>query len=121
VADDITRAPATYAALLHEDLSDLYEHAPCGYLSTDGAGVILKVNETFLELTGHGREELLGTRRFLDLLTPGGRIFYETHFRPLLRMQRSVREIALESTPMVVRSRSSSTRWSVGQPRVGRR
>ena len=96
MADDVTRAPATYAALLHEDLSDLYEHAPCGYLSTDGGGVILKVNETFLDLTGHRREALLGTRRFLDLLTPGGRIFYETHFRPLLRMQRSVREIALE-------------------------
>ena len=73
----------------------LYEDAPCGYLSTRPAATIVKVNRTLLEWTGYGRDELLG-RRFQDLLTAGGRIYHETHYAPLLRMQGAVREIALE-------------------------
>ena len=84
------------AALLEEDVVDLYENAPCGYLSTLADGVIVKVNQTFVELTGYQRDELLAGRRWLDLLTIGGRIFYETHFAPLLRMQGAVREIAFD-------------------------
>jgi sigma-B regulation protein RsbU (phosphoserine phosphatase) len=38
----------------------------------------------------------VGTRKFSQLLTPGGRIFYETHYAPMLRMQGSVREIAVD-------------------------
>jgi PAS domain S-box-containing protein len=96
VTDESDPGGGEFATLLQEDLADLYQNAPCGYLSTDADGVILKVNDTFLALTGHKQERLLGRQRFLDLLTPGGRIFYETHFRPLLRMQGSVREIALD-------------------------
>jgi len=81
--------------LLDETAEDLYEHAPCGYLATDADGVIVKVNETFVTMTGYGREALIG-RRFLDLFTVGGRIFYETHLRPLLQMQGFVREVALD-------------------------
>jgi serine phosphatase RsbU (regulator of sigma subunit) len=35
-------------------------------------------------------------RRFQDLLSVGGRIYHETHYSPLLQMQGSVREIAVE-------------------------
>ena len=59
-------------------------------------GTIARVNETFLRWTGHRRDELVGRRRFADLLSAGGRIYHETHYAPLLRMQGSVREIALE-------------------------
>jgi PAS domain S-box-containing protein len=88
--------PVPIAALLQEDAEDLYEHAPCGYLSILPDGIIAKVNETFLQWTGFARHEVVGYRRFLDLLTVGGRIFYETHFQPLLRMQGFVREIAFD-------------------------
>jgi sigma-B regulation protein RsbU (phosphoserine phosphatase) len=81
---------------LDESAEDLFETAPCGYLTTALDGRILRVNRTFEELTGHRREELLGRRRFQDLLTPGGRIYHETHYAPLLTMQGSVREIAVE-------------------------
>ena len=50
-------------------------------------GPIVKVNQTFLTWTGHQREELVGRKRFYELLTAGGRIFHETHYAPLLRMQ----------------------------------
>jgi PAS domain S-box-containing protein len=108
--------------LLDESADDLFETAPCGYLTTALDGSILRVNRTFEELTGRKRAELLGTR-FQELLTPGGRIYHETHYAPLLRMQGSVREIAIE----IVRSDGSNVPAFVnavlrhdnaGQPRV---
>jgi sigma-B regulation protein RsbU (phosphoserine phosphatase) len=83
-------------ALLDDDAQQLYEKAPCGYLSTTPDGTIVKVNATFLTLTGHARSDLVGKRRFVDLLTGGGRIYHETHYAPMLRMQGSAREIALD-------------------------
>jgi PAS domain S-box-containing protein len=75
---------------------DFFENAPCGYLATALDGTIVKVNRTFEQLTGIGREELVGQRRFQQLLTPGGRIYHETHYAPLLQMQGEAKEIALE-------------------------
>jgi PAS domain S-box-containing protein len=88
--------PATPPALLEESAEDLYDNAPCGYLSALPGGLILKVNQTFLDWTGYSREGLVGRRRFADLLTAGGRIFHETHYAPLLQMQGAAREIALD-------------------------
>ncbi len=85
-----------FAALLEDSAEDLYENAPCGYFSTLPDGTLAKVNTTFLRWTGYRREELVGRRRFQSLLPVGDRIFYETHYAPLLRMQQAVREIAVE-------------------------
>jgi serine/threonine-protein kinase RsbW len=82
-------------ALLEDDPADLYENAPCGYLSTTPDGTIVKVNRTMCLWTGRTAEELVGAR-FPDLLSIGGRIFHETHYAPLLRMQGAVREIAVD-------------------------
>ena len=87
---------AFYAALLDDDPEQLYERAPCGYLSTTPDGTVVKANATFLDLTGYRREDLVGQRRFAELLTAGGRIYHETHYAPLLRMQGMVREVAFE-------------------------
>jgi PAS domain S-box-containing protein len=83
-------------ALLEESAEDLYEHAPCGYLSTLPDGTIVRVNHTVVEWTGATRERLLGGTKFQTLLTIGSRIYYETHYAPLLRMQGFANEIALE-------------------------
>ena len=84
-----------YAALLDDDPEELYDNAPCGYLSTLPDGTIVKVNGTLLAWTGYARADLHG-RRFQELLPAGDRIFHETHFAPLLRMQGHVREIAVQ-------------------------
>ncbi|MET0324898.1 MAG: SpoIIE family protein phosphatase [Ilumatobacteraceae bacterium] len=78
-----------------DDAVDLYERAPCGYLSTAPDGTIVRVNATFEVLTGRNRDELVG-RRFTDLLTAGGRIYHETHVAPMLHAVGSVSQIALE-------------------------
>lgn len=81
---------------LEESLEDLYEHAPCGYISTLPDGTFVKVNQTFLDWTGYSREELLAVKRFQDVLTIGGKIFYETHYAPLLDMQGFANEISFD-------------------------
>jgi sigma-B regulation protein RsbU (phosphoserine phosphatase) len=87
---------AFYAALLSDDADALYERAPCGYLSTTPDGLIVKVNGTFLTWTGWTAEDLVGQKRFVDLLTGGGRIYHETHYATTLQMQGTVREVALD-------------------------
>ncbi|MEY9212493.1 SpoIIE family protein phosphatase [Thermobifida halotolerans] len=84
------------SALLEDSAEDLYENAPCGYLSTTPDGTIVKINTTLLTWLGRTREELVGRHSFTDLLTVGGRIYHETHFAPLLRMQGEVGGIALD-------------------------
>jgi sigma-B regulation protein RsbU (phosphoserine phosphatase) len=69
---------------------------PCGYVATSPDGLILGVNETFLRLIGRERASLVGRRTFADLLSGGGRIYHETHYAPMLRLQGSVRAIALD-------------------------
>jgi sigma-B regulation protein RsbU (phosphoserine phosphatase) len=80
-----------------DDLEDLFEHAPCGYLSTDKDGRILRANQTFAQWTGFASATLVG-RRFADLLPIVGKIFYETHCAPMLHMQGGFSEIALDIT-----------------------
>ena len=74
----------------------LWDEAACGLLLTDPDGLVLLANATFCRWTGMAREELVGKRRFQDLLTMGGRIFHQTHWAPLLRMQGSVAEVKLD-------------------------
>ena len=81
---------------VHEDAEALYEDAPVAYASTHVDGTIIRANRTLEHWTGYDRASLIGTKRLQDLLAPGARIYYETHYAPLLQMHRSVREIAVE-------------------------
>src|SRR5918993_1325238 len=112
-------------ALLQESAEDLYEHAPCGYLSTLPDGTIVRVNHTLVEWTGVPRDVLLNDAKFQGLLTVGSRIYYETHYAPLLRMQGFANEIALEVVredgrilPVLVNSRQK--RDAAGTPLFNR-
>ncbi|MFF0290711.1 PP2C family protein-serine/threonine phosphatase [Streptomyces sp. NPDC005262] len=87
---------AEFSVLLEDSAEDLYEHAPCGYLSTLLDGQIAKVNATLLDWLGYERGDLVGRKHFSDLLSVGGRLYHETHFAPLLRMQGEISGIALE-------------------------
>ena len=78
-----------------EDLEDLYETAPCGYVSILPDGRIAKANATLAEWIGLEPGGLVGLKLH-DLLTIGQRILYETHLAPLLRIQGSVYEVSLE-------------------------
>ena len=87
-----------FTALLEDSAEDLYDNAPCGYVSTLLDGTIAKINATLLGWLGYDRAELVGRCRFPDLLSVGGRMYYETHFAPLLHMRGELGGIALELT-----------------------
>ena len=109
----------------NESIEELYEQAPCGYLTTTIDGRIVKVNRTFLDWLGYQPDELSGKKRLVDLLTIGGQMYFETHFNLLLRMQESVNEIALDVIckdgrilPALINARQK--RDSAGQPVLNR-
>lgn len=80
--------------LPHESAEDLYENAPCGYISFLGDGTIFRINNTLLHLLGYeDKEELLRVKKVQDLFRIGGKIYFETHFFPLVKMQGYVKEI----------------------------
>jgi sigma-B regulation protein RsbU (phosphoserine phosphatase) len=85
MATDIVPAP---------DFAELFEGAPCGLLVTDEDGKILRANRTFCDWLGYTCAELKGMP-FQSLLTMGGRIFHQTHWAPLMRLQGSVAEVKL--------------------------
>ncbi len=62
------------------EVLDLYENAPCGYHSLDADGVFVRINATELAWLGYRREELVGRKRFTDLLTPAGLETFHTSF-----------------------------------------
>jgi sigma-B regulation protein RsbU (phosphoserine phosphatase) len=77
-----------------EDLEDLYETAPCGYLSASPEGKIVKINRTLADWLRRSQDDLVG-KPIHDILSIGGRIAVETHLAPLLRIQGYVNEIAV--------------------------
>ncbi len=78
-----------------EDLTDLYENAPCGYVSVSPDAQIVKINRTLCDWLGRTSDTLIA-RPIHELMSFGGRIAYETHLAPLLRLQGFVHEIALD-------------------------
>ena len=101
---------------LESDDTELYEQAPCAYLSTLQDGTIVRGNQTFFAWIGARAEDIVGKTRFQTLLTVGSRIYYETHYAPLLQMQGFVNEIALEvrRTDGAVRPIVASARQLLG-------
>ncbi|HWV01995.1 MAG TPA: ATP-binding protein [Devosia sp.] len=78
-----------------DDLEDLFENAPCGYLSLGADARIQRCNRTFGRWLDIDPQSLIG-KRFPDLLTIAGKIYFETHFAPLLQMQGFFDEVALD-------------------------
>jgi PAS domain S-box-containing protein len=122
---ELEQSAAATGISLDETAEELYEQAPCGYVTTTVSGRIVKLNRTLLEWLGYDRHELLNKLRLVDLLTPGGKIFCETHISLLLRRNGAVNEIALDFKrkdggvlPALVNARQK--RDASGQPVLNR-
>lgn len=66
-----------------EEISDLYNNAPCGYHSLGPDGTFLRINDTELRWLGYARDEVLGKKKWGDLLTSKGRILFRKTFSQL--------------------------------------
>ena len=87
--------PEADAPFTLESADALSRHAPCGYLYIYPAGGILQCNCTFLSWTGYSPRGV-SALRFAQLLTAGGRIFFETNILPILRVEGAVSQVALD-------------------------
>ncbi|WP_329447749.1 SpoIIE family protein phosphatase [Streptomyces sp. NBC_01426] len=93
---NVAATDAAFTSLLEDSAEELYEQAPCGYLSTLMDGTIAKINTTLLEWLGLERSAVVGRMCFSDLLTVGGKLYHETHFAPMLQMRGKISGIALD-------------------------
>ena len=80
---------------LQENFEDFFETSLCGFIIADIKGTIIRANTKVAEWVSAIPDELKG-KRFSDLLAVGGKIYYETHLWPLLRMQGFFDEVVLE-------------------------
>ncbi len=87
-------APSGSAADQAAALDPLLDGQPCGFLSFSDDGTVRVANRTLLDMLGYARAELLG-KHVETILAVGSRIFYQTHFFPLLRLQGRASEIFL--------------------------
>jgi len=79
-----------------ENIENIYQNSPCGYLSIDSKGTIISVNNTLIKWLGFARNELEFEKRFQDLMSKGDEIYFQTHLIPLLQMQGEFSEINME-------------------------
>jgi sigma-B regulation protein RsbU (phosphoserine phosphatase) len=77
-----------------DDRGSLVDALPCGVLTFDDSGRVLYANATLRTMLGYDAGELDGVH-VERLLTVAGRIFYQTHFFPLLRLHGAAREVFL--------------------------
>lgn len=92
---EASREPHRIAQQQAIDFEDLFEAAPCGYVLADRDGRITRANQTLADWIGRASDQLIG-KRFSELLPVAGKIFYETHFAPMLHMHGRFSEVALE-------------------------
>jgi phosphoserine phosphatase RsbU/P len=77
-------------------MTALFEDAPCGFLTLDPEGYILRVNDTLVKWLNSDKNELLNGRMFHEILGPGSRIYLSTHLIPLIEMHGEAIEINME-------------------------
>ncbi len=75
-------------------MSDELENLPCGVVEFDDEGKIHYANATLAGWIGESADVLVG-RRFESILSTANKIFFQTHFFPLLTLQGRAEEIFL--------------------------
>ncbi len=89
----------------------LLDVIPCGLISFEITGQVLYSNRTFQDFIGYTAPDITG-QKVEKFLTLPGRVFFQTHLVPLLRLQQTVNEIYInfktksgEALPMLLNGR----------------
>ncbi len=72
------------------------ENAPCGFISFYPNGTIVQINQTLLTWLHCVTEEVVLKKRFQDIISKGGRLYFQMYVFPLLNLQGFVNEISLD-------------------------
>lgn len=70
------------------------DQAPCGIFCISASGIVSYSNATFANLISYKPEEITG-KKFEEILPVASKIFYQTHFFPMVTMKGSADEIFL--------------------------
>jgi PAS domain S-box-containing protein len=89
------------------DASAALDVLPCGVVCFADDGIVTAINQPLTQLLGYDRDELIG-RHVETLLSMGGRIFFQTHLYPLLRLHGHANELFV-----LLRHRDGSDRGSL--------
>ena len=73
-----------------------WDSAPCGLVTLHPDGTIAAANAVLLAWTGRAPDDVVGRVRFSDLLSVGGRLYWETHLAPRLQLEGSLEEVTVE-------------------------
>jgi PAS domain S-box-containing protein len=79
----------------HEKILDIYDNAPCGYHSLDANGIIIEMNNTWLQWLKLKKEDVIGKVKFVDLLTPASIEVFRENF-PKFKEQGFVRDLLFD-------------------------
>lgn len=63
-----------------KEIHDLYENAPCGYHSLSSDGTYIRINNTELRWLKYTRDEIVGIKKFPDLLAPQSMAHFKENF-----------------------------------------
>lgn len=74
---------------------DVYSLISIYTFSFSDSGLITRMNPAFLAALGYGEEEIVGKKKLSGLLTVGSKIFFQTHFFPLIKLHGKFSEIML--------------------------
>jgi PAS domain S-box-containing protein len=77
---------------MSDSIADLLDRAPCGFVSFADDGMITYANSTLLDRLGYTRDELAG-RHVETIFAVATRIFYQTHFFPLVKLHGHAEEV----------------------------
>lgn len=81
-----------------ESFEDFFEYTHTGFITLDTNGVIQRANNCIVQWLRFPSQQVSG-RRFSDILTGDGKIYYETSLFPLLRTKGYFDEVLLDLEP----------------------
>ncbi|MBL0953201.1 MAG: response regulator [Leptospira sp.] len=77
------------------EIEDLYQNSPVGFHSLDPDGYFLKVNRTECEWFGYSEDELVGKKKWSDLLAEDSKVIFTSNF-PQFKKQGFINNLIFE-------------------------
>lgn len=78
-----------------QEVEDLYNNAPCGYHSLDKNGTFVRINDTELNWLGYTRDEVVGKKKFADVITASSLPTFQKSFA-LFQQQGSISDLEFQ-------------------------